>query len=247
MCELASSPTVAWEPSTTSFAPLRPLPPTVNFVPLDAVMVKPAPVIVSPVPLVSEILSPELALIAPFEPLTLTVATSRISSVPAAVNSIGTLTEEPASISNTPPSMTTWPGTDEPETPSATSADSLTVPSWPASMVPPGGEPDDGWPVSTLESIARIASSSASSNPPPSLIVWLPVFRVRVTPEPEATDRAGIDERQIVGRFDSLVADLSGGARLDGAFVGERRRRIPVAGDLGAGPFQIDVAAPVMV
>ena len=62
----------------------------------------------------------------------------------------------------------------------------MTVPSEPASMVPPGGEPDEGWPVSTLESIASVAPFSASSVPPPSLMVWPPVLRVSVTAEPSA-------------------------------------------------------------
>jgi len=62
----------------------------------------------------------------------------------------------------------------------------MTVPPEPASTVPPGGEPDEGWPVSTLESIASVAPFSASSSPPPSLIAWPPVLSVNVMLAPEA-------------------------------------------------------------
>ncbi len=56
-----------------------------------------------------------------------------------------------------------------------------------ASMVPPG---EEAAPVSTLESIARMAPLSASSVPPESPIVLPPVLSVSVTPAPEARTTA---------------------------------------------------------
>ncbi|MGA2165628.1 MAG: hypothetical protein ABSH36_14340 [Solirubrobacteraceae bacterium] len=62
----------AFEPSTASKLPDTVLPPTVTPVPFDASTVKPVPVTVSPVPETSEITSPVDAMIARFEPDTVT-------------------------------------------------------------------------------------------------------------------------------------------------------------------------------
>ena len=64
--------------------------------------------------------------------------------------------------------------------------------------------------MSTLESIARVAPFWASSVPPPSLIVWLPVLSVSVTPEPSARTVPVLSERQVL-EVDPFIADLAGG------------------------------------
>jgi hypothetical protein len=57
-------------------------------------------------------------------------------------------------------------------------------------------------------------------------------------------DSARVDEGQIVGRLDAFVANLTGGEGVDRAFVGERRGRFSVAGDVAAGAFDSDGAGP---
>jgi hypothetical protein len=57
-------------------------------------------------------------------------------------------------------------------------------------------------------------------------------------------DSARVDEGQIVGRLDAFVANLTGGEGVDRAFVGERRGRFSVAGDVAAGTFYSDGAGP---